>query len=245
MHPLPLKQIHKQSFHYNTTSSNHTLNPLYYQCVRIYVYMYIVTGRLKPKRGKNTYVQVITILSLMADLDDQIVQINKNDCVQAKNALDDEISTYFGNNLFKEVHTHTDIKLLLGYLSCAIAGGAFLYEYKTSFQEAQSVTLVCVITFWVLQLGISAYSSTVEKGVVFVGKNEKGTIQVKSTMEPYSPIYKLELVYKESNPPKKVTYTLSKSISSWITTKGIVDQVRFHEDLQHSLDKALSSFHRE
>ncbi|KAL0092286.1 signal peptidase complex subunit 2 [Phycomyces blakesleeanus] len=182
----------------------------------------------------------------MTDLNNsEAVQINKNDSVQAKNALDDEISKYFGESLFKELHTHTDVKLVLGYLSCAIAGGAFLYEYKTSFQEAQSVTLLCVIAFWVLQFGISIYSATVEKGVVFSGKNEKGTILVKTTMEPYSPIYKLELVYKETNPPKTVTYTLSKSIASWITTKGIVDQVRFHEDLQHSFDKALSSLHRE
>ncbi|KAG1445494.1 hypothetical protein G6F56_009895 [Rhizopus delemar] len=69
---------------------------------------------------------------------------NKYDGTQLKNAVDDEISRFYGKNKqYIQSYKHTDIKLFLGYVSCFIAGGSFYYEYKTSFREAinPSVTL--------------------------------------------------------------------------------------------------------
>ena len=64
---------------------------------------------------------------------------------------------------------HTDIKLLLGYSSCLLAGGAFLFEYYTSFDEAKPILLVSVAVFWLLQAISWMYSTLIEKNEIFVG----------------------------------------------------------------------------
>lgn len=44
-----------------------------------------------------------------------------------------------------------------------------MYEYKTSFNEAITVTTLCVIAYWIIQ-GISlAYSYLAEKDQIFIG----------------------------------------------------------------------------
>lgn len=58
---------------------------------------------------------------------------------------------------------------MLGYVSCFIAGGAFLYEYKTSFNEALKITTVCVIAYWIIQIIALGYSYIFEKDEIFAG----------------------------------------------------------------------------
>ena len=46
---------------------------------------------------------------------------------------------------YKEVHTHTDIKLFLGYVSCAFAAYGSIKNYMTSFEESRLDLLVACI----------------------------------------------------------------------------------------------------
>lgn len=70
---------------------------------------------------------------------------------------------------YKEGHLHTDVKLLVGYSSCLLAGGAFLFEYYTSFEEAKPIVTVAVVVFWILQAFFWLYTTFVEKNVVYIG----------------------------------------------------------------------------
>ncbi|CAO3668197.1 unnamed protein product [Rhizopus stolonifer] len=103
---------------------------------------------------------------------------NKYDGTQLKNAVDDEISRFYGKNQqYIQSYKHTDIKLFLGYVSCFIAGGSFYYEYKTSFREAINVTTISVIVFWILQLLIIVYTYFVENNQIFKGTlNSQGEV---------------------------------------------------------------------
>lgn len=68
-----------------------------------------------------------------------------------------------------------DVKLALGYLSCVFAGIATYYEWKTGFQKAKPVTLICVVSYFVLNTLAWLYASFVEKQDIFVGtKNVSG-----------------------------------------------------------------------
>lgn len=68
-----------------------------------------------------------------------------------------------------------DVKLALGYLSCVFAGVATYYEWKTGFQKAKPVTLICVVSYFVLNTLAWLYASFVEKQDIFVGtKNVSG-----------------------------------------------------------------------
>lgn len=69
---------------------------------------------------------------------------------------------------------HTDIKLLLGYFSAALAAAAFAYEYYTSFEVAKPMVAVSVGVYWVTQLILYCYTTFVEKNEIFIGyKNDK------------------------------------------------------------------------
>ena len=40
-------------------------------------------------------------------------------------------------DLFKQIHTHTDVRLGLGWLSVLVAGGTALYGYKVEFEQSK------------------------------------------------------------------------------------------------------------
>jgi signal peptidase complex subunit 2 len=62
-----------------------------------------------------------------------------------------------------------DVKLALGYLSCIFAAAATYYEWKNGFQKAKPVTLICVVSYFVLNSLAWLYAFFVEKQDVFVG----------------------------------------------------------------------------
>lgn len=40
-------------------------------------------------------------------------------------------------DLFKQIHTHTDVRLALGWLSVLVAGGTGLYGWRVPFEESK------------------------------------------------------------------------------------------------------------
>jgi hypothetical protein len=48
---------------------------------------------------------------------------------------------------FRQNNTHTDIKLVLGYLACGFALFGGYYGHITPFNEAKQVTLICIILY--------------------------------------------------------------------------------------------------
>lgn len=46
---------------------------------------------------------------------------------------------------FTEIHTHTDIKLALGWLAVLVAAGTAGYSYKLGFEETKGVATAGVI----------------------------------------------------------------------------------------------------
>jgi hypothetical protein len=57
-------------------------------------------------------------------------------------------------------------------VSCFVAAGSFLYEYKTSFYDALTVTTICVVVYWALQIASLAYGYLVEKDEIFAGTHK-------------------------------------------------------------------------
>ncbi|RCI06802.1 hypothetical protein CU098_013788 [Rhizopus stolonifer] len=146
---------------------------------------------------------------------------NKYDGTQLKNAVDDELARFYSKKLgFEQSHTHTDVKLITGYVSCFIAAGAFWNEYKSSFTEALSVTIVCVVIYWIIQLIAVAYSYLVEKNEIFVGTqkvNGKPTasLVISGKAEKYSPYYTLDFKYHDKTINKTVHYNIKPNITTW------------------------------
>ncbi|ORE01984.1 microsomal signal peptidase 25 kDa subunit [Rhizopus microsporus var. microsporus] len=176
---------------------------------------------------------------------------NKYDATQIKNAVDDEIARYYTKEQnFVQSHTHTDIRLLLGYVSCFIAGGAFYYEYKTSFREAIPVTMFSVISFWILQALAAVYQYTIEKDEVFMGSQyshgrEVATLKVSGKLEKYNPKYSLKITYVDKTTTKETILKVEPNATEWFTTKGILSYEAIDNDLKKYVDTLKQQLHQE
>ncbi|KAL1936643.1 hypothetical protein VTP01DRAFT_777 [Rhizomucor pusillus] len=181
------------------------------------------------------------------------IQINKYDCTQLKNAIDDEVKRYYSvEEGYQEGHLHTDVKLLVGYSSCLLAGGAFLFEYYTSFEEAKPIVAVAVVVFWILQAFFWLYTTFVEKNVIYIGYKQDaksgerlGTLTVSSKMEQYSPIYEMTYEYVDSVLKKGVSRQMKTNVSTWFTEDGILVKEALDKDLKEAASGLLSQLHTE
>lgn len=151
-------------------------------------------------------------------------------------------------------------------MSCAIAGGAFLYEYKTSFNEAFSVTTVCVIIYWILQSIGFAYSYFVQKNEIFVGtqklngkvnvhlfiENERlicfqkasGVLKISGKIEKYSPNYELEFQYTDKSSGKKAHYKVVPNVTTWFNSTGTLNRDVMDKEIGAYLTTVKEKLHK-
>lgn len=94
---------------------------------------------------------------------------------------------------FRPSHLHTDVRLVLGWLSSFIAIGAAGYAWQqgrrqassapstSSFQETRPIVLAAVVVFALLQGVAGAYARWIEGDVVFVGRRKMFAGRVSSS----------------------------------------------------------------
>ncbi|KAG2209828.1 hypothetical protein INT47_001977 [Mucor saturninus] len=176
---------------------------------------------------------------------------NVYDATQLKNAVDDELARFYSKDLnFVQSHIHTDIKLLLGYVSCFIAGGAFLYEYKTSFNEALQTTTMCVIAYWIIQMVAFTYSYVYEKDEIFAGTQKvdgkvTGSLKISGKLDKFSSVYELKFTYKDKSSGKSVTNHVQPNVAKWFTTKGTLVSEIIDKDLSMYLTTLQNKLHQQ
>ncbi|KAI9478011.1 MAG: signal peptidase complex subunit 2 [Benjaminiella poitrasii] len=180
----------------------------------------------------------------------ELVEVtNKYDATQLRNAVDDELSRYYSEEQnFTQSHVHTDFKLAIGFVSCLIAGGAFLNEYKTSFNDALNTTTICVIVYWILQTILFAYSYFFEKNEIFVGHQKvdgkvAGTLKISAEFDKTSPIYKLTMHFTSQG--KTVQSIVDAIMPTWFNTKGVLVREAMDKDLNNYLLSLKQKLHEE
>ncbi|CAI2177726.1 13176_t:CDS:2 [Funneliformis geosporum] len=178
--------------------------------------------------------------------EEPIIVYNSN-LVELKNACDDYIQKLFESKAnFRQNHTHTDVKLVLGYLACGFALFGGYYGHKVPFNEAKDVTLMCIIAYFLLNTLLVLYSFIFEKESIFVGEcdesDKKHIITIQTNTKRYSDIYNIiyEYVGKEKQGSsikiRNAKFTLSKSFGNWFDVNGQMDTERFERDLFEGLD---------
>ncbi|KAI8823043.1 signal peptidase complex subunit 2 [Fimicolochytrium jonesii] len=98
------------------------------------------------------------------------IKVNIKNATELKHTLDDAIKRILVlDHKFTESHTHTDRRLLLGYLSVIFAAYATAYSYYVPFPECKTVLTVCVAAYFALNGAMVAYIQFVERDTLFVG----------------------------------------------------------------------------
>ncbi|KAF8976067.1 hypothetical protein BGZ46_008592 [Entomortierella lignicola] len=174
----------------------------------------------------------------------RVIKVDKSSLVDLKNACDDALKEYLETKGgYRQSHRHTDIKLVLGYLACAIAAAGSYHGFKNDFNlpESKFWALVSVILYYALNGLMMAYAYLVEKHTVFTGSKttptSKQTISVGSSVKSYNPYYDLDISMEfsgtsASSKTKKSTHQqFSTAFHSWFDEDGVLAQDLFEADI--------------
>ncbi|KLO14129.1 hypothetical protein SCHPADRAFT_826911 [Schizopora paradoxa] len=193
----------------------------------------------------------------------EVIKVNNMNMTELKNACDDAVKKLLSQpDLFIENHTHTDVKLALGWASVLIAGATALYGWKVEFEQSKPLVWTGVILYVILTSLSTLYSFFVEKNTVFVGKRkmlakriETERIIISSQTDfPSSapakgaahepPKYSVTLQYvRSSNSGKsllaKSTVNSVKGYNEFFDEAGTMDQERFEKWLAGLVEKVV------
>jgi hypothetical protein len=93
-----------------------------------------------------------------------------------KNTTDDALPNYLHSLKFRQIHTQTDVRLVLGYAAVIIAGALFYFDWKFGWEASKPYTAPAVAAYFVLNGAFSYWLWFVEKGVVYEGEGKTGRV---------------------------------------------------------------------
>jgi hypothetical protein len=176
------------------------------------------------------------------------VKVNNGNQIELKNAVDDHIKKYLTTSLgLVQNHTHTDIKLVLGYVACIFAGVASWYGYVNSFEESKFLTTVCVAAYFGLNTVALLYGMFAEKDALFVGsKAVTGeSVRIDANLKRYSDKYSLtfhrlpntmDTKEPKLTGKKPLQHNLTRSFGAWFDEDGVLVEKTLEKDLREGLE---------
>lgn len=158
-----------------------------------------------------------------------------------KNTSDDAIPNYLNSLKFKQTHTLTDTRLVLGYSAFVIAGACFAWDYKFGFESTKYLTAVAVAIYTILNTVLTYWITYVEKGVVYQGVSPSGEkvrrepvlpsstgnaqvltetqISIATSTKKNVPIYNAKITITSKN-GKSDTIEIKRSFTEWFDSVG-------------------------
>lgn len=175
-----------------------------------------------------------------------MVKVNNASVSEMKHACDDALKRFLSRpELFKQIYTHTDVRLALGWASVFVAGGTALYGYKVEFEKSKPVIWAGLILYILLTTIQTLYAFFVEGNVVFVGKRKTfdkrivtERITITSTSKPSTPssppAYKLGLTCVRSTSGGKSLLGRGRALgergfNTFFDSHGVMDQEGFEQ----------------
>jgi hypothetical protein len=101
-----------------------------------------------------------------------------NSSPDLKNTTDDALPNYLHSLKFKQIHTQTDVRLVLGYSAVIIAGALFYFDWKFGWEASKPYTAPAVVAYFLLNGAFSYWLWFVEKGVVYEGEGKTGKVRL-------------------------------------------------------------------
>jgi len=192
----------------------------------------------------STLSELLASASVSAAGDREEVKVNNASLTDMKHACDDALKRFLSRpDLFKQIYTHTDVRLALGWASVFVAAGTGLYGWKIDFEQSKPVVWAGLILYIVLTVVQALYSYFIEGDTVFVGKRktfdkrivtERLTISSRSTPSTPKtpPAYALNLSFVRSTSGGKSLLSkgrgsVQRGFNTFFDEQGILDQEEF------------------
>eukprot|EP00245_Coleochaete_scutata_P007553 TRINITY_DN23000_c0_g1_i1.p1 TRINITY_DN23000_c0_g1~~TRINITY_DN23000_c0_g1_i1.p1 ORF type:complete len:205 (-),score=45.24 TRINITY_DN23000_c0_g1_i1:346-960(-) len=166
--------------------------------------------------------------------------INLSDPYAIKRNLDDVASEIVLTRGYTEDVTLSNWKMLLGLTACAIALVAQFYPKK--FPENKPVLIACIVSYILLNAILQYIAFAKEKNHILFTNPFQGSVMqpglaVSSKMPRYSDLYTLTIASRNPNSKAaKDPVELTKSVTKWYTSEGILVENLFWGDVQKLLE---------
>lgn len=174
------------------------------------------------------------------------VKVNNASSTEMKHACDDALKRFLSRpELFKQIYTHTDVRLALGWACVFVAGGTGLYGWKVEFEKSKPVVWAGLLLYILLTAVQTLYSYFIEGDIVFVGKRktfDKRIVTERITIEATTvpskpdspPAYSLSLSYVRSTSGGKSLLGKGRTSSqrgynTFFDENGVLDHESFEK----------------
>ncbi|KAH7379222.1 microsomal signal peptidase 25 kDa subunit-domain-containing protein [Phaeosphaeria sp. MPI-PUGE-AT-0046c] len=137
-----------------------------------------------------------------------------------KNTTDDALPNYLHSLKFKQIHTQTDVRLVLGYVAVTIAGALFYYDWKFGWDASKPYTAPAVAAYFILNGAFTYWLWFVEKGVVYEGEGKTGRVRISSHTKKHIPIYECDVTFTPSGSSLAQTISIRAPMTRWFTADG-------------------------
>eukprot|EP00244_Chara_vulgaris_P008993 TRINITY_DN3699_c0_g2_i1.p1 TRINITY_DN3699_c0_g2~~TRINITY_DN3699_c0_g2_i1.p1 ORF type:complete len:212 (-),score=48.71 TRINITY_DN3699_c0_g2_i1:174-779(-) len=167
--------------------------------------------------------------------------VNLADPYAVKRQLDDVASEIILSKGYKEDESLSNLKISLGFVTCAVALAAQLYPKK--FPENRPFLLACIALYVILNLVIQFVSFFKEKNyIVLTHPVERSCtrtgLAVSSKMSRCSDTYTLRI--ESADPTSKAAYSaveFTRSVTSWFCSDGTFAEDIFEEEVEELLEE--------
>ncbi|PIA19477.1 hypothetical protein COEREDRAFT_84125 [Coemansia reversa NRRL 1564] len=176
------------------------------------------------------------------------VVVNTSSISELRTACDTGLREFLKAKGYEEMHTHTDVKLVLGYIGVLFCAIDFAYSWKYPFSQTKWFSYISVSVYAVASVLALVYSYAVQRDTFFVGYNKaKGhVVSAGSRAKQNDPTYRLTLTTRpirgRQDPPvfNSKPLEVKQPFTTWFYDDGEFAADKFNADIASAIDALLT-----
>ncbi|KAJ2081600.1 hypothetical protein H4R24_002221 [Coemansia sp. RSA 988] len=176
------------------------------------------------------------------------VVVNTSSIGELRAACDTGLRKFLKARGYEEMHTHADVKLVLGYIGVLFCAIDFAYSWKYPFSQTKWFSYISVSVYAIASVLALVYSYVVQRDTFFVGYNKaKGHIvSAGSRAKQNDPTYRLTLTTRpirgRQDPPvfNSKPLEVKQPFTTWFYDDGEFAAEKFNTDIASAIDVLLT-----
>ena len=177
------------------------------------------------------------------------IPVNKYSVYDLKNACDTRIIEFLENKKFTEIHTYSNIKILLG--SFCLIWTALAYLNGKQLPESYNIILLSLVFYFSGSLIYWYVEKYIIKSIFYVGSNTEyfrslgnnsiNKIKISSEVKDLSNIYSIWVTIVK-NSKETESEKIEKSFCELFDERGYCHRQKVNEFIEQVLAKSIASF---